>query len=72
MGAPALTPALGMTGPADRGLLDALRALSAALREAGAPSMIIGGIAVIARGVPRLTVDIDATVWTENIELRER
>jgi hypothetical protein len=34
----------------------------AALDELGAPSMIIGGIAVIAAGVPRETVDIDATV----------
>lgn len=40
----------------------ALRALTAALDEIGAPSMIIGGIAVIAAGVPRETVDIDATV----------
>jgi len=31
--------------------------------------MIIGGIAVIARGVPRLTVDADATVWGEQVEL---
>lgn len=69
MGTPALTLPRGMTGPADRGLLDALSALSAALRETSAPSMIIGGIAVIARGVPRLTVDIDATVWAESVEL---
>jgi len=31
--------------------------------------MIIGGIAVIARGVPRLTVDIDATVWGAAVSL---
>ena len=31
--------------------------------------MIVGGIAVIARGVPRLTVDIDATVWGEELSL---
>ena len=31
--------------------------------------MIIGGIAVIARGVPRLTVDADATVWGEQVDL---
>lgn len=31
--------------------------------------MIIGGIAVIAHGVPRLTVDADATVWGEQIDL---
>lgn len=29
--------------------------------------MVIGGIAVIARGVPRQTVDIDATVWGGSI-----
>lgn len=31
--------------------------------------MIIGGIAVIARGVPRQTVDIDATIWGEAITI---
>lgn len=31
--------------------------------------MIIGGIAVIARGVPRLTVDVDATVWGAAVAL---
>ncbi|MDQ3775512.1 MAG: hypothetical protein M3461_14760 [Pseudomonadota bacterium] len=40
-----------------------LAALAEALTESGAPAMIIGGIAVIARGVPRQTVDVDATVW---------
>jgi hypothetical protein len=48
--------------PAPGGFLDALRAISAALEEMPSPSMIIGGVAVIALGVPRLTVDIDATV----------
>jgi hypothetical protein len=47
---------------ADGRFTAALRALTAALGELGAPSMIIGGIAVIAAGVPRETVDIDATV----------
>jgi hypothetical protein len=42
--------------------LDALRACQEALVELGAPFTFIGGVAVIARGVPRLTVDIDATV----------
>ncbi|MGH9324862.1 MAG: hypothetical protein ACRD3V_33890, partial [Vicinamibacteria bacterium] len=42
--------------------LDALRAFHDALVELGAPFTFIGGVAVIARGVPRLTVDIDATV----------
>ena len=31
--------------------------------------MIIGGIAVMVRGVPRQTVDIDATVWAEGIRV---
>lgn len=50
-----------MTAAADR-LPRALRALAAALGAFPRPSMIIGGIAVIARGVPRLTRDIDAVV----------
>jgi hypothetical protein len=43
--------------------LDALRELRDSLQALGGPWMVIGGVAVIARGVPRLTVDIDATVW---------
>ncbi|MFO0589786.1 MAG: nucleotidyltransferase [Polyangiaceae bacterium] len=43
-------------------LAQALRAVSKALQSSGRSAMIIGGIAVIARGVPRLTKDIDATV----------
>lgn len=42
--------------------LRALADLQRGLGELGAPAMIIGGLAVIAHGVPRLTVDIDATV----------
>lgn len=38
---------------ADDALLGALRALAAALDALRQPAMIIGGIAVIARGVPR-------------------
>ncbi|HEX5720387.1 MAG TPA: DUF6036 family nucleotidyltransferase [Thermoanaerobaculia bacterium] len=58
-----------MTIPSDRVLLDAVAALAAALRQLRAPGMIIGGMAVIARGVPRLTVDVDATVWGADVEL---
>lgn len=32
--------------------------------------MIIGGIAVIARGVPRQTVDIDMALWGEALDLQ--
>ena len=42
--------------------LDALRALRDALEALGVPWMIIGGVAVIAHGVPRYTADVDATV----------
>ncbi|MFL6247781.1 MAG: hypothetical protein ACJ74H_17285 [Thermoanaerobaculia bacterium] len=47
---------------ADASFLEALRSLVAALDDIAAPSMIIGGVAVIAAGVPRQTVDIDATI----------
>lgn len=60
-----------MTGPPATGVLEALAALQRALEDLDAPSMILGGIAVIARGVPRLTVDIDATVWGESVALEE-
>lgn len=58
-----------MSTSADRGFLDALAALSRALDETGASAMIIGGVAVIAHGVPRLTVDIDATVDASGVAL---
>ena len=46
-----------------------LEALLRVLSQLGAPSMIIGGVAVIALGVPRLTVDIDATISAANLNL---
>src|SRR6266542_4107337 len=52
-------------------LLSALAALAAALKSSPAPSMIIGGIAVIAYGVPRQTIDIDATVSAVQTNLDE-
>jgi hypothetical protein len=58
-----------MSRPADEQLLAALGALADALAELGQPAMIIGGIAAIARGVPRQTIDIDATVWAEELDL---
>jgi hypothetical protein len=54
---------------ADDALLGALRDLAASLDALGQPAMIIGGIAVIARGVPRQTVDIDATVAAADLDL---
>lgn len=41
----------------------AVRALRDALDELGMPWVVIGGIAVIARGVPRSTLDVDVTLW---------
>lgn len=58
-----------MNPPPDEGVLQALAALNRALAQIDAPAMIIGGIAVIARGVPRLTVDVDATVWGAAVSL---
>lgn len=47
-----------LTGP----LGEALQAVADALASLRCPGMLIGGMAVIARGVPRLTRDVDATV----------
>jgi hypothetical protein len=44
------------------GFLEALAALASALAEPDGPAMVIGGVAVIAQGVPRLTADVDATI----------
>ncbi len=52
-----------MTEGREAPFLAALRALRDGLESLGAPWMVLGGVAVIARGVPRHTVDIDATVW---------
>jgi hypothetical protein len=49
--------------------LEALQAFHDALVELGAPFTFIGGVAVIARGVPRLTVDIDATVLASGTDI---
>jgi hypothetical protein len=46
----------------DRLLEDALQALTRSLTNSGAPWMVIGGIAIIARGVRRFTTDIDAAI----------
>lgn len=50
-------------------IVAAVRAVATALSVLPVPAMIIGGIAVIARGVPRLTRDVDATVAGGAIEL---
>jgi len=54
---------------ADRRLEKALSALTAALDTTGVPWMVIGGIAVIARGVRRFTTDIDAAVRGDGLAI---
>jgi predicted nucleotidyltransferase len=58
-----------LTADSELGFLDALAALVRGLEDSGASSMIIGGVAVIALGVPRLTVDIDATVAAAQVDV---
>jgi hypothetical protein len=50
-------------------LRPALEALSTALAALDSPAMLIGGLAVIARGVPRLTIDIDAVIHAEGLDV---
>lgn len=56
-----------MTARSDQ-LERALRDLAAALTATGAPWMVIGGIAVIARGVRRFTADIDAAIRGDEVD----
>jgi len=47
----------------------AIAEVSAFLESLGIAHMLIGGQAVIARGVPRATLDVDMTLWVEPDEL---
>jgi len=58
-----------MTQPPAPDFRPALAALSRALTVLDRPAMLIGGLAVIARGVPRLTIDIDAVVHAEGLDV---
>jgi hypothetical protein len=49
-------------------ILEALADLAKAFQRIDAPSMVIGGIAVIAHGVARQTADIDATVLAARLD----
>ncbi len=57
--------------PVSGRLGDAIASLARALSLLPAPGMLIGGIAVIARGVARTTRDVDATVSSEGASLDE-
>src|SRR5688572_23623669 len=56
---------------ASTALAASIRALEKALRKVGRPHMIVGGVAVVARGVARVTRDVDATVWAPGLKLEE-
>ena len=58
-----------MTQSATPDFRSALVALAGALKSIGRPAMLIGGLAVVARGVPRLTIDIDAVVDAEGLDV---
>ncbi len=55
--------------PRINALKPALKALSDALRRVRAQHMVIGGVAVQARGFARATSDVDATVRGDQVEL---
>ena len=57
-----------MTAPPASDFVAALRALRDALDELSVPWMFIGGVAIIAQGVARLTADIDATLRASGVE----
>ncbi len=48
---------------------DAVLAIGAFLEAEGIPHMVIGGVANLFWGVPRTTLDVDVTVWVEEIEI---
>jgi hypothetical protein len=58
-----------MTASPTPKLFQALLAFSRAIPALDGPVMVIGGIAAIARGVPRQTVDIDATIDGDGVDL---
>ncbi|HEU4536295.1 MAG TPA: hypothetical protein VFS00_19355, partial [Polyangiaceae bacterium] len=60
-----------MTPPRSPRFLAAVELTQRALDAAGVPSMLIGGVAVIARGVPRTTLDVDATLEGALTDLEE-
>lgn len=51
------------------GLSEAIGAIGAALDSLGLAWMLIGGVAVVSRGVARLTDDVDATVVGAELDL---
>jgi hypothetical protein len=57
--------------PLNEGLIRTLRAVAAVLELRPHQGAVIGGIGVIARGVPRLTRDVDVTFAADKLVLEE-
>jgi predicted nucleotidyltransferase len=57
--------------PLKPSLREAVQAVARAISALPVPGMIIGGIAVITRGVPRLTRDVDVTIAGAGIGLAD-
>ncbi len=53
-------------------IIEALRSVERAFAQIPSDHMVIGGIAVIAHGLPRHTDDIDATIWGESVDLERQ
>jgi hypothetical protein len=49
-------------------IVDELHAVARAMREAGVPYAVCGGIAVAAHGAPRATKDIDIAIAREHLQ----
>ena len=64
-------PASSKAATDSRILEAALSALKLSLNQTGAPWMVIGGIAVIMRGVRRTTTDIDVAVRGDGVTIAE-
>lgn len=62
-------PGASKKPPVTGALRNAIRAVADALAALPARGMVIGGIAAIARGVPRATRDVDLTVEGGKLEL---
>lgn len=54
-----------------QGIPEVIGALGTALESIGVPWMLIGGVAVISRGLPRLTDDVDATLMGAEVDLEQ-
>jgi predicted nucleotidyltransferase len=57
--------------PVKPSLREAVQAVARAISALPVPGMIIGGIAVITRGVPRLTRDVDVTIAGAGVGLAD-